>query len=88
MKGERIISLFDNAQRFQTFGIRTETIHNGKFQREIYKARRRFKSFDWRDVLETDTESNNETVKNFCIVLGANNTSNGKIWIITENSTG
>lgn len=60
MKGERIISLFDNAQRFQTFGIRTETIHNGKFQREIYKARRRFKSFDgamyWKPIPKAITK--------------------------------
>ena len=79
------MSLFDNAQRFQTLGITTETINNGKFQREIYEAMRRFKSLDWGDVSETDTESNNEA---FSMVLGAYNTSKGKIWIIAENSTG
>ena len=46
------MSLFDNAQRFQTLGITTETINNGKFQREIYEAMRRFKSLDWGDVSE------------------------------------
>ena len=40
------MSLFDNVQRFQTLGITTETINNGKFQREIYEAMRRFKSLD------------------------------------------
>lgn len=65
------MSLFDNAQRFQTLGITTETINNGKFQREIYEAMRRFKSLDWGDISETDTESNNEAVKTFGMVLGA-----------------
>ena len=80
------MSLFDNAQRFQTLGITTETINNGKFQREIYEAMRRFKSLDWGDISETDTESNNEAVKTFGMVLGAYNTSKGKIWIIAESS--
>lgn len=78
------MSLFDNAQRFQTLGITTETINNGIFQREVYEAIRRFKSLDWGDVSETDTESNNA----FSMVLGAYNTSKGKIWIIAESSTG
>ncbi len=82
------MSLFDNAQRFQTLGITTETINNGKFQREIYEAMRRFKSLDWGDVSEADTESNNEAVKTFGMVLGAYNTSKGKIWIVAESSTG
>lgn len=82
------MSLFDNAQRFQTLGITTETINNGKFQREIYEAMHRFKSLDWGDVSEADTESNNEAVKTFGMVLGAYNTSKGKIWIIAESSTG
>ena len=81
------MSLFDNAQRFQTLGITTEAINNGKFQREIYEAMRRFKSLDWGDVSEADTESNNEAVKTFGMVLGAYNTSKGKIWIIAESST-
>ena len=46
------MSLFDNVQRFQTLRITTETINNGKFQREIYEAMRRFKSLDWGDVSE------------------------------------
>lgn len=64
------MSLFDNVQRFQTLGITTETINNGKFQREIYEAMRRFKSLEWGDVSGTDTESNNEAVKTFSMVLG------------------
>lgn len=82
------MSLFGNVQRFQTLGITTETINNGKFQREIYEAMRRFKSLDWGDVSQADTESNNEAVKTFGMVLGAYNTSKGKIWIIAESSTG
>ena len=31
---------------------------------------------------------NNEAVKTFSMVLGAYNTSKGKIWIIAESSTG
>ncbi len=82
------MSLFDNVQRFQTLGITTKTIHNGMFQREIYAAMRRFKALDWGDVSDADTESNNEAIKNFGMVLGSYNTSEGKIWIIAESNNG
>ncbi len=82
------MSLFDNVQRFQTAKIAAEVDCNGIFQREVYEAIRRFKSLDWGDVSQADTESNNEAVKTFSMVLGAYNTSKGKIWIIAESSTG
>ena len=78
------MSLFYNVQRFQTLGITTETINNGKFQREIYEAMLRFKSLDWGDVSETDTESNNEAVKTFGMVLGAYNTSKAKYGLLLK----
>ena len=80
--------LFANVQRYFSIEVNSLTAKDGKFQREIYEAMRRFKSLDWGDVSETDTESNNEAVKTFGMVLGAYNTSKGKIWIIAESSTG
>lgn len=80
--------LFANVQRYFSIEVNSLTAKDGKFQREVYEAMRRFKSLDWGDVSETDTESNNEAVKTFGMVLGAYNTSKGKIWIIAESSTG
>ncbi len=80
--------LFANVQRYFSIEVNSLTAKDGKFQREVYEAMRRFKSLDWGDVSETDTESNNEAVKTFSMVLGAYNTSKGKIWIIAESSTG
>ena len=80
--------LFANVQRYFSIEVNSLTAKDGKFQREVYEAMRRFKSLDWGDVSEADTESNNEAVKTFSMVLGAYNTSKGKIWIIAESSTG
>ena len=80
--------LFANVQRYFSIEVNSLTAKDGKFQREVYEAMRRFKSLDWGDISETDTESNNEAVKTFGMVLGAYNTSKGKIWIIAESSTG
>lgn len=80
--------LFANVQRYFSIEVNSLTAKDGKFQREVYEAMRRFKSLDWGDVSEADTESNNEAVKTFGMVLGAYNTSKGKIWIIAESSTG
>lgn len=80
--------LFANVQRYFSIEVNSLTAKDGKFQREVYGAMRRFKSLDWGDVSEADTESNNEAVKTFGMVLGAYNTSKGKIWIIAESSTG
>ena len=80
--------LFANVQRYFSIEVNSLTAKDGKFQREVYGAMHRFKSLDWGDVSEADTESNNEAVKTFSMVLGAYNTSKGKIWIIAESSTG
>lgn len=80
--------LFANVQRYFSIEVNSLTAKDGKFQREVYEAMRRFKSLDWGDVSEADTASNNEAVKTFGMVLGAYNTSKGKIWIVAESSTG
>lgn len=80
--------LFANVQRYFSIEVNSLTAKDGKFQREVYEAIPRFKSLDWGDVSEADTASNNEAVKTFSMVLGAYNTSKGKIWIIAESSTG
>lgn len=79
--------LFANVQRYFSIEVNSLTAKDGKFQREVYEAMRRFKSLDWGDVSEADTASNNEAVKTFSMVLGAYNTSKGKIWIVAESST-
>lgn len=80
--------LFANVQRYFTMKVNSLTAKDGKFQSEVYEAMRRFKKQDWGDISEADTESNNEVVKNCGMVLGAYDTSQGRIWIIAESSNG
>lgn len=82
------MSLFDNVQKFYTVKVDAKTARDGYFQGEVYKALERFKAQDWGDVSETDRECNNEAAKNFDMILGAYETSEGRIWIIAESSTG
>ena len=62
--------LFANVQRYFSIEVNSLTAKDGKFQREVYEAMRRFKSLDWGDVSEADTASNNEAVKTFGMVFG------------------
>ena len=82
------MSLFDNVQRYYTLKVSSLTAMDGKFQREVYEAMRRFKNEDWGDVSESDKEGNNEAIKSFDMILGAYETSYGRIWIIAESSIG
>lgn len=80
--------LFDNVQRYYTLAVSSLTAKNGKFQREVYEAIRRFKDEDWGEISEADKECNNNAIKNHDMVLAAYETSCGRIWIIAESCFG
>ena len=82
------MGLFDNVQRFYTLSVCSLTARDGKFQRDVYEAVRRFKQADWGEISEADKDGNNEAIKSHDMVLGAYETSQGRIWIIAESSTG
>ena len=52
------MGLFDNVQRFYTLSVCNLTARDGKFQRDVYEAVRRFKEEDWGEISEADKEGN------------------------------
>ena len=82
------MGLFDNVQRYFTMKVNSLTAMDGKFQREVYEAMRRFKKQDWGDVSDSDKACNDEAAKNYDMILAAYETSQGRIWIIAESSYG
>lgn len=82
------MGLFINAQSFFARKVVVKSVESKIFRQEVYKALERFKTQDWGDVSETDRECNNEAAKTFDMILGAYETSEGRIWIIAESSTG
>ena len=82
------MGLFNNAQSFLARKVVVKSVESEIFRQEVYKALERFKTQDWGDVSETDCECNNEAAESFDMILGAYETSEGRIWIIAESSTG
>jgi hypothetical protein len=58
-----------------------------KFAAEIVSALRRYAQKDWGNLDEEDKQTNEEALKypDDLYLLGAYDTSKGKIWIITNN---
>ena len=61
------MGLFDNVQRYFTMKVNSLTAMDGKFQREVYEAMRRFKKQDWGDVSDSDKACNDEDLLTFSI---------------------
>jgi hypothetical protein len=75
---------FRLGQIVMTRSIAIDVEESAKFAREVTKALRRYASGDWGDICAEDAQMNNEAVNGGDRILAAYNTSNGKIWIITE----
>lgn len=75
---------FRLGQIVMTRSIAIDVDESAKFAREVTKALRRYASGDWGDTCAEDAQMNNEAVNGGDRILAAYNTSNGKIWIITE----
>lgn len=75
---------FRLGQIVMTRSIAIDVEESAKFAREVTKALRRYASGDWGDTCAEDAQMNNEAVNGGDRILAAYNTSNGKIWIITE----
>lgn len=80
------MNYFDNAKIFYTCAIVEKSTDDNKFRQAVEKCVRRFNAGDWGEVSEFDGEQNDEAVKNGDMVLGAYDTSQGRIWIIAESS--
>ena len=80
------MNYFDNAKIFYTCGVVEKSTDDNKFRQEVEICVRRFNAADCGEVSEFDGERNYEAVKNSDMVLGAYDTSQGRIWIIAESS--
>ncbi len=68
-----------------TRGINNCIADDGNFAKEVLKALSRYKNHDWGKLCEEDKQMNDEAIKNGNDrVLAAYETSQGKIYIITE----
>ena len=66
-----------------TSGI-NDKLDNVRFSKELTVALHRFTNADWGEMEQEDIEANNEALRNGERLFAAYNTSEGKIWIITE----
>lgn len=75
---------FNIGKLYMTRGIDYEIKEDEKYTKELLKCFRRYLSCDWGELTEEDRKINEEAIKNSDRILGAYNTSKGKIYIITE----
>ena len=71
-------------QIYLTKTINDEVAQNENFAKEIAKALNRFSSKDWGELCEEDKELNAEALLNGSRLFASYDTTNGKVYIITE----
>lgn len=72
-------------QTVMTRGIASEIERNSEFAKEITQAFSKYLKCDWGDLCADDKQLNDEALKNNDDrILAAYNTSEGKVYIITE----
>lgn len=75
--------MFELGLLLVTNGI-NDKLDNVRFSKEITVALQRFTNADRGEMEQEDIEVNNEALRNGERLFAAYNTSEGKIWIITE----
>ena len=75
--------MFDMGLVVITNGI-NDKLDNLRFSKEITAALHRFTCGDWGEMEQEDIEANSEALRNGERLFAAYETSEGKIWIITE----
>ncbi len=75
---------FNLGQVVVTRAINNDIAESSKFAREVHTSLMRYASCDWGDTHPEDKPLNDEAVKHGDRILAAYETSQGKIWIITE----
>lgn len=75
--------MFELGLLLVTNGI-NDKLDSVRFSKEITVALQRFTNVDWGEMDPEDIEANNEALRNGERLFAAYETSEGKIWIITE----
>ena len=75
---------FKTGKIFMTIGIDNAIKQSNSYFKEIVKCFEKYITKDWGDLTEEDITANEIALINGDRILGAYNTSLGKIYIITE----
>ena len=76
--------MFELGRTLMTAGVSSTAKENVGFGEEIAKCLLRHSACDWGDLCEEDSLLNNEALTSGDRLLSAYETSEGRIWIITE----
>jgi len=71
---------------FFTSGINDKVAENGEFGKEIANSIVKYKNNDWGDLCADDIKVNQDALKYGGRILAAYTTSQGKVYIITDNT--
>lgn len=75
---------FKAGKIYMTIGIDNALKQNKGFFKEIIGCFEKYLTGNWGNLTESDMEANNIALTNGERILGAYNTSQGKVYIITE----
>lgn len=75
---------FQIGSTYMTAGIKAKVAEDKVFAQEVYMCLHRHSQCDWGDLSEDDKQSNDEALQTGDRILSAYETTQGRIWIITE----
>lgn len=75
---------FKTGNFYMTIGINNAIKQSNDYFNELVKCFERYLKCDWGDLTEADIIANERALINGNRILGAYNTSQGKVYIITE----
>ena len=67
-----------------SYNVRSEIKNNPKFKRELLEILAKYITYDWGDLSQEDKISNDKSLKSGNRILGAYNSTKGKIFINTD----
>ena len=75
---------FQIGMTYMTRGINATVAEDKVFTQEVMMCLQRHSQCDWGDVSEADKQCNDEAIQMGDRILSAYETTQGRIWIITE----
>ena len=75
---------FKTGNFYMTLGIDNAIKQNNNYFKELVRCFEKYLKCDWGDLTEEDITANERALINGDRILGAYNTSQGKVYIITE----
>ena len=76
--------MFEKGQILMTCGVNEAICESEQFFKDVLRSFDRYSRCDWGEMCDEDKATNDYALKNDGRLFGAYETSQGKIWIITE----